>query len=132
MKATTITDTDASAARISSLPNRPTAPKEYGGAGLSSSQLKEYFDSYPELLRERFNLLLDDISADGEDSIIRVIKSGFSEGVTLYEFIQAFRDGRILAWMPLGTGTLLTELNKLRTELNSCLERLSALEGANG
>ena len=132
MKATTITDTDASAARISSLPNRPTAPKEYGGGGLSSRQLKEYFDSYPELLRERFNLLLDDLAAEGEDSVTRVIKSGFREGGTLYEFVQSFRDGIILAMIPLGTSSLLVELNKMRAELDSCLQRLSILEGANG
>ena len=63
MKATKITDGDIADKKISALPTRPTAKKEFGGGGYTASELKEAFDALPLYIIERFNEQIDDINS---------------------------------------------------------------------
>lgn len=124
MKAQTILTEDIEALKVSSLPNRPTAPEEYGGVGFSAKQMKEAFDALPLYIIERFNELIDDIVTEGEDSISHVIKVGLGEEVSLYDFADWFYDGRILSFIPYGGTTLADFLDALRNDVDRCINEL--------
>ncbi|MBQ2794308.1 MAG: hypothetical protein IJF05_06405 [Clostridia bacterium] len=124
MKAKTITDEEVELLKVASLPNRPTAPEEYGGSGFSAREMKEAFDRLPLYLMQRFNELIDDISAEGADSVAHAIKVGLGEEVSLRDFIDWFGSGKILAYIPVGDGNLAYFLANLRKDIDRCLEKL--------
>ena len=55
--------------KISSLPNRPTAKKIHGGAGLNAQEMKAAFDKLPLFVAERLNSLIDDIESEKNGKI---------------------------------------------------------------
>lgn len=59
-----ITDEQAKAASVASLPTRPTSSAEYGGRGLTAQQMKEAYDKYPALVRKHFNDLISYLLGD--------------------------------------------------------------------
>ncbi len=124
MKAQKITDEEIEQLKISNLPNRPTAPEEYGGAGYSAKEMKEAFDRLPLYVMEKYNDLVDDITAEGEDSVSNAIKIGLGEDITLRDFIDWFSDGRILSYIPAGGETLALYLASIRKDVDNCLDVL--------
>ncbi len=127
MKAKTIKNEEIEALKVASLPNRPTAPEEYGGVGFSAREMKEAFDRLPLYLLERYNELIDDISAEGEDSVAHAIKIGLGESVSLRDFIDWFSSGKILAFIPVADGNLAYYLVNLRKDIDRCLDELGLL-----
>lgn len=120
-----ITEEEISELSVSSLPTRPTAPKAFGGRGYTAAQMKGAFDRLPLLIIERFNELLEDISAFGGGSLADAIPSGFGEGHTLYNLLNELKSGIAAEYIKVHSVTL--------SEMISSIEnRLSAIEGSLG
>ena len=121
MTTTKILSTEIQSRKVSSLPSRPTSPTSLGGYGYTSTQLKEAFDKLPLLIAERFNALLDDIKADGDNSLAGAIPTGIKDGHTLASLFADIASGAIADYLAVG-GESLTEA------LFSLGERISILE----
>ena len=61
MNARKILNDEISALKVSSLPNRPSAPVSFGGKGYTAEQIKAAFDKLPLFIIEMFNMLIEDI-----------------------------------------------------------------------
>lgn len=121
MKATKITNDEITDRCVACLPTRPTAPDSIGGRGYTASQMKSAFDRLPLHVIDRFNLLLEDIKAVGEDSLASEIKTGLGDGHSLTDLFSEIGNGDILARIPVGDTNLLLLLLGIS-------ERLSVLE----
>ncbi len=128
MKAKIIKNEEIESLKVAALPNRPTAPEEYGGSGFSAREMKEAFDRLPLYLMEKYNELISDIEAEGEDSVAHSIKIGLGEKISLRDFIDWFSNGKILSFIPAGDGNLAQFLTQLRADVDECLARLERLE----
>ena len=117
MKTTKITNGDISDKTVSSLPTRPTAPRAFGGIGYTANDMKEAFDKLPLYIIDKFNSLIDDISAEPGDSITDEIKTGLGGG-TLREFFEDIISGKALKYIGCGDGTLEDFLSKLRDDID--------------
>ena len=124
MKSHTITNEEIEALKVASLPNRPTAPEEYGGHGFTAKEMKAAFDRLPLYLVERFNDLVDDIETESSDSILRSVKLGLGNGMTLYDFLLLFETGQILSIIPFGEENLSYYLVRLRRDIERCISAL--------
>ncbi len=121
MNATKILTEEISDLTVASLPTRPTASVSLGGRGYSSTEMKEAFDKLPLFIIERFNALLDDIGALGAESLSGAIKTGLSDGHSLYNLFTDIANGSFASYM--------TVLEKsLTVHLAEIYERLSLLE----
>ena len=124
MKSHTITNEEIEALKVASLPNRPTAPEEYGGHGFTAKEMKEAFDRLPLYLVDRLNDLIDAIETERSDSVLRSIKLGVGNGMTLYDFLLLFETGQILSIIPMGDENLSFYLVRLRRDVDRCLAAL--------
>ncbi len=115
MNATKITDGELEAARVASLPTRPTAPTAFGGRGYTATEMKEAFDKLPLLLTERYNLLIDDALALGEGSLADSMPTGLSEEHTLADLFSDIGNGNLASYLKVGDATLYSILNRLMT-----------------
>ena len=93
MNAKKIKEGEIADLKISSLPTRPCAPSAFGGRGYTSVEMKAAFDKLPLFIVERYNSLIDDIGAEGEDSVAAEIRTGISEGHTLLDLFSDLKDG---------------------------------------
>ena len=87
--------------------------------------MKAAFDALPLFIIERLNALLDDLSAEGAGAVSSEIKTGLSEGHTLYEMFSDIGNGGFASYLDVGGRSLLTELSDIKV-------RLSELEAKNG
>jgi hypothetical protein len=101
------TDSEVNEHKVASLPTRPTAPTSYGGKGYSATEMKAAFDRLPLLIIERFNSLLDDLTASGEGSLIEEILTGIKEGHTLAKLFSDIKDGSFSDYLMAGDMTLM-------------------------
>lgn len=124
MKAKKILNDDIADILISSLPTKPTTPSFYGGKGLSAKEMKEAFDKLPLYIIERFNELLDDINADGDDSLCASIKTGITDSHTLKNLFDDITSGVLSSYMGAPSGTLSEYLLSLREDVDAIKERL--------
>ena len=124
MKSHTITNEEIEALKVASLPNRPTAPEEYGGQGFTAREMKEAFDRLPLYLVDRLNDLIDDIETESSDSILRSVKLGVGNGMTLYDFLLFFETGQILSIIPISEESLSYYLIRLRRDIDRCMSAL--------
>ena len=115
MKATKINGGELEAARTTSLPTRPTAPTAFGGVGYTSRDMKAAFDKLPMLLAERYNLLIDDVSSHGEESLAASMPTGISEDHTLCDLFGDIRSGNLATYLNVGGESLYSILNRLMT-----------------
>ena len=122
MKTKKITEEEIAEIRVSSLPTRPTAPSSFGGRGFTAAEIKAAFDKLPAFIIERFNSLLMDIESEGQDSISSAIKTGLSDGHSLYDMLSDIGNGNFANYLSVGEGSLASELAQIK-------ERLSCLEG---
>ena len=120
MKTTKITDTEIRELKISSLPSRPTAPTAFGGKGFSAVDMKAAFDRLPLFIISKFNSLIEDISAlpSGEDSLLRAIPSGLSEGHTLADMLLDISSGGFASYLSVGEDTLISKLLSLKEAID--------------
>lgn len=124
MKTKKITQAEASAFGVSSLPTRPNALPLHGGRGYTAEEMKAAFDRLPLLILERLNSLLDDISAVGEDSVLGAIKTGFDGDHSLYDLMCDIKNGNFASYLMLCEKSLYAEIAEIK-------ERLCALEKEN-
>jgi len=124
MKATKITNADIAPLRLTSLPSRPTAPKAYGGLGYTAAQMKAAFDAFPMFLANKFNALMTDITATGENSMAAAMKTGISSGHTLNDMFLDVKNGGFASYLDVGGRSLLAALAELETRLAALEEKL--------
>ena len=113
MNATKITDAEIAELKIASLPTRPTSPTAFGGSGYTSRELKDAFDRLPMLLVERYNALLEDITALGDGSLAADIPTGIEEGHTLATLFTDVTSGNLATRIRVGEETLYSVINRL-------------------
>ena len=113
--------------RVASLPSRPTAPASFGGKGYTAAQMKEAFDRLPLFIIERFNSLLDDISAYGPDSISTEIFTGISYEHTLLDLFDDVTNGSFAAYLSVGGITLVEYLAKIDKNIEQIKAELALL-----
>lgn len=121
MRSKKILNSEIESRRIASLPTRPTAPSAFGGAGMTSTQLKEAFDSLSLLIIERFNLLIGDVTQLGEDSLSGAVPTGISAGHTLADLFADIKNGTFASYLSVGD-------RSLESTLLSLSERIKKLE----
>ena len=122
MTATKITDADISGIKISSLPSRPTAPKSFGGAGYTATQLKEAVDRLPLYIISRFNELIDDLTREGEEGVLGSIPSGIEENHTLADLISDIVTGNLASYLKVLGGSLNEQIGGIKDEQEALRE----------
>lgn len=128
MKAKKILNAEISELKVSSLPNKPTAPAANGGKGYGAKEMKEAFDKLPLFIIERFNALIDDINSLGEESFAASIKTGLKDGHTLYNLFTDVTSGEFGTYFKVFGESLVSHIINLRTKLGELEERISMLE----
>lgn len=101
-----ILDSEISGLKVASLPTRPTAPQSFGGKGFTAAEMKAAFDKLPLFIIDRFNDLLDDISAEGERSITAAIPTGISQGHSLRNLFLDILAGEFAKYLSVGEESL--------------------------
>ena len=124
MKARIINDGEIADMKISSLPSRPCAPSAFGGKGYTSVEMKAAFDRLPLFIIERLNTLIEDISAEADESVAGEIKTGISEGHTLKNLFSDLTDGSASSYIAVLGTTLAEWAAEVSAELQSLRERL--------
>jgi hypothetical protein len=118
MNARKITDEQISGLRVSSLPTRPAAPASLGGKGYTAAEIKAAFDRLPLYIIARFNLLMEDIEAIGDDSLAAAIKTGIYEGHSLNSLFEDIKSGEILSLIDSGGRSLASRLEDIEVRLS--------------
>ena len=114
MNAEKISTSDIKGKTISSLPSCPTNQTSFGGLGYSSANMKRAFDEIPLLIIDRFNTLLDDISAEPADSISATMKTGIYNTHTLARFFADIKNGNVATYLKVNGTSLSNELLKIK------------------
>ncbi len=109
---------------VASLPNRPSASKEYGGAGYTPQQMKAAFDKLALLAIDRLNSLIDDIESEGAGRIGESIKTSIRSGHTLSDFFLDVINGSLPSYLIVGNTTLAEKLAALEAEISDIKSRL--------
>ena len=117
MNARKILQDDISSLKVSSLPNRPSAPVSFGGKGYTAEEIKAAFDRLPLFIIEMFNHLISDIESVGEESLTGSIKTGIADGHTLYDMLCDIRNGDFISYVKTDGGTLESELSEIKERL---------------
>lgn len=125
MNSRKITDTDIADLKISTLPTRPTAPSAFGGKGYTAAEMKSAFDRLPLYIIERYNELIEDITAEGEGSVAEGIKTGITDTHTLGDMFEDIKNGNFIQYLESGGGPLGEYLLKLRSDIDKIAERLN-------
>jgi hypothetical protein len=130
MKTTKITEAQIEDLKISSLPSRPTAPIAFGGKGYTAKDMKEAFDKLPLFIIEKFNMLLDDILSDSDDSIKDAIPTGIKENHSLKNLFSDITDGSFSEYLSVADKSLAQHIEGLSNDIQKIKLALSSL-GAN-
>ena len=125
MNTTKILESEVESLKISSLPNRPTAEKKYGGAGLTAQEMKAAFDKLPIFIAERLTSLIDDIESEGDGKISESIKTGLDSGHCLSDFFADIKNGNLASYMALGDSTLVEKIYEMSAAIDAIKEQLS-------
>ena len=102
---------------VSSLPTHPTVPTGLGGKGYTSRDMKEAFDKLPMLIIERFNALIDDISAKGDNSLAAEIPTGLDDSHTLYSLFCDIKNGSFANYVSVGEVSLAAKIAELEAKI---------------
>ena len=121
-----ILDSEIRDLKIASLPKRPTAPVAYGGRGYTAQEMKAAFDKLPLLLVDRFNSLLTDIEATGEEGISGSIKTGLATGHTLADLFSDITNGNLSSYLTVGDKALIERILSLEEELAEIKAKLQS------
>lgn len=122
MKAKRILAEEVASMTVSSLPARPTAPREVGGRGYSAAEIRAAFDRLPLYIIERFNRLIEDIEAVGDGSLAASVRTGITERHTLTDLFDDIVNGKLAGYLKVGDSSLEYTLAQIQMKLNE-LER---------
>ena len=122
MRTNKITSEEIADIKVASMPTRPSSPHGFGGKGYTADEIKAAFDRLPLYIIERFNLLLDDISATGQDSIASAIPTGIKDGHTLENLFLDLRNGNAASYIKVSGVSLASYL----AQLSARIEELEA------
>ena len=122
MKAKRILAEEVASMTVSSLPARPTAPREVGGRGYSAAEIRAAFDRLPLYIIERFNRLIEDIEAVGDGSLAASVRTGITERHTLTDLFDDIVNGKLAGYLRVGDSSLEYTLAQIPMKLNE-LER---------
>ena len=128
MKAKEILNSDISDMMISSLPTRPTAPRNLGGKGYGATEMKEAFDKLPLYIIEKYNELIGDIQMYGDDSLASAIPSGIKNGHTLHSLFEDVQTGELATYFSFFGKSLLAHMITIYDEIDELKSKLRALE----
>ena len=117
MQSKKIEQSEVEGLKISSLPTRPTSSTAFGGKGYTAKEMKAAFDKFPELLLEKLNLLIEDLTAEGEESYIGSYKTGITEAQTLRELIGGILTGELASYLIVNGEPLSDIIENLKTEV---------------
>lgn len=127
LKLNNITKAQISAKGVQSLADRPNSNSQYGVGGLSSNQLKLWFDNLASFLAEKINALQDVLGAEEAAQYIRIALDDKSV-TTLQELIYSFSSGvfanQILFCQPDPN----SDKDTIQNILNSISEKFSKLK----
>ena len=124
MKTKKIFSSELDAYKVATLPTRPTAPTEFGGAGFTAEDMKAAFDKLPLFLNSRINDLVDDIEGLGADSLAGAISTGLEDGHSLADLFSDISDGTLSTRLSVGGESLALVIAKIK----AALTRLGAWE----
>ena len=128
MNTSKITTKELITKSVANLPTRPNAPHAFGGTGLTATELNDAFDALPKLIAERFNLLLEDISAEGEGGITGSVKTGLGTDHTLYNMLEDIKSGAFISYLSAPSGTVAEYLLSLREDVDRIKAALGITE----
>lgn len=117
MKTKKIFSSELDSYKVSSLPTRPNATQDFGGGGYSAEELKAAFDLLPLFVNSRINDLVDDILAEGGDSLAGSIPTGIEDGHTLADLFSDVTDGTLCARIKVGNESLALTIAKIKAAL---------------
>ena len=117
MKTKKIFSSELDSYKVASLPTRPTAASAFGGSGYTAEELKAVFDALPLFINSRINDLVDDIFAEGEDSLAAAIPTGLEDGHTLSDLFSDVKDGTLAARLTVGSESLALVIAKIKAAL---------------
>lgn len=84
-----ITDREIEKVNIASLADRPTSGSRYGIGDLTAQDLKERFDAFPKLVKDRLNAIVSALRSDEASKYMTL--HGLSDGIdNLYDFVALF------------------------------------------
>lgn len=84
-----ITDREIEKVNIASLADRPTSGSRYGVGDFTAQKLKERFDAFPALIKERFNAIVQALNSSDAPRYITL--DGSIAGIdNLYDFLLLF------------------------------------------
>jgi hypothetical protein len=119
-----ILTSEINANSIASLPDRPCADKEYGGAGYTAREMKAAFDKLALLAINRLNSLIDDIESEEMGNVGDSIKTGIRSGHTLNDFFLDLKNGSLASYLMVGTSTLVEKLAALEQEISDIKSKM--------
>ena len=109
---------------ISSLPTYPNTPTSYGGAGLSSTEMKQAFDALTLYVIERYNRLIEAIYECGEHSLSGAIPTGLYEDHKLCNMLLDIKNGNFASYLMIGDRSLATEIYEMRSDIKKIKEKI--------
>lgn len=124
MKAKKIYNSDIADILISSLPSRPTAPRELGGRGYGAAEMKAAFDRLPLCIIEHYNALLSDVESFGENSMAAAVPTGIKDAHTLHDLFEDIRTGELATYFGILGKSLLSHLISIYAELDLLRSKL--------
>ena len=124
MKSTKIKEADIESLKVSALPTRPTAPAAFGGKGYTPAELKAAFDALPLYIIEKFNSLIEDITASADSGIMSEMRTGITEGHTLANMLSDIKSGDFVSYVKINDTTLGEYLAALRSDVDSLASKI--------
>ena len=118
MRSKIITESEIESLKVSSLPTRPTVPAAFGVKGYTPEELKAAFDALPLYIIRKFNSLINDITAEGEDGILADVLTGIKSGHTLYDMMSDIKSGEFISYITVNDLTLGEYLAKMKTDID--------------
>ncbi len=100
--------------KVASMPTRPSEECPYSYDGYGPEEIKAAFDRLPLYIIERYNRLIDDIEAVGEESLAAVMKTGIRDGHTLNDLYTDITNGNMASYLTVGGESLSSVISKLR------------------
>ncbi len=124
MRSKKITEAEIADLKVAALPTRPNAATRYGGGGYSAADVKAAFDRLPLYIIEKYNLLIDDILGESNESISDAIKTNFTPTHTLANMLSDIPSGDFAYYLRVGDGYLNSVISELKEKLDAVIAHL--------